>query len=90
MRPRASFLEKKKKKKDKPLARFTKKKRQRTQINKLRNEREITTNSREVKKKLHENSMKSYMPTNWTTQKKWTNVQKYKTCQDGIKKKQMI
>ena len=51
MRPRASFLGKKKKK-DKPLARFTKKKRQRTQINKLRNEREITTNSREVKKKI--------------------------------------
>ena len=50
MRPRASFLEKKKK--DKPLARLTKKKRQRTQINKIRNEREITTNSREVKKKI--------------------------------------
>ena len=40
---------------DKPLARFTKKKRERTQINKTRNERrEITTNTAEIQNILRD------------------------------------
>ena len=33
---------------DKPLAKFTKKKRKKTQINKIRNENEVTTDSTEI------------------------------------------
>ena len=40
---------------DKPLARLIKKKRERTQINKIRNERgEITTNATEIQKNIRE------------------------------------
>ena len=35
-------------KSDKPLTRFIKEKRERTQINKIRNEREITTDTTEI------------------------------------------
>ena len=35
---------------DKPLTRFIKKKRERTQINKLRNKREVTTNTTETQR----------------------------------------
>ena len=35
-------------KSDKPLTRFIKEKRERTQINKIRNEREITINTKEI------------------------------------------
>ena len=54
---------------DKPLARLTKK-RERTQINKIRNEKgEISTDTAEIpkKKKPHKNTMNNYMPTNLTT-----------------------
>ena len=52
---------------DKPLARLTKK-REKTQINKLRNERgEITTDTKEIQKIKKENTMNNYMPTNLTT-----------------------
>ena len=40
---------------DKPLARLTKKKRERTQINKIRNERgKITTNTAEIQRTVRE------------------------------------
>ena len=35
---------------DKPLARLTKKKRERTQINKIRNEKEVTTDITEIQR----------------------------------------
>ena len=57
---------------DRPLARLIKKKRERTQIKKIRNERgEIATHTIEIQKTVRE-YYNNYMPTNWTTQKKWT------------------
>ena len=49
---------------DKPMTRLIKKKRERTQINKIMNERgEITTNTEEIQK-LSEHIISNYMPTN--------------------------
>ena len=45
-----SWLFEKKNKIDKPLARFLKKKRERAQINKIKNEREVTTNTIEIQR----------------------------------------
>ena len=51
MKPGAVFFTKGKV--NKPLARFTKKKKERTQISKIRNERgEITTYTSEIQKKI--------------------------------------
>ena len=71
MKPRAGFFEKISKI-DKPLARLTKKKREGTQVNKIRNE------SRDTITKNH----KRILQTNWTTWKKWTNFEKHTICQD--------
>ena len=58
---------------DKPLARFIKKKRERTQINKIRNEKgEVTTDTAELQSILRD-YYKQHMPIKWTTWKKWTN-----------------
>ena len=55
---------------DRPLTRLIKKKRERTQINKIRNERrEITTDTKEIQRIVKKNLMNNYMTTNWTT---WT------------------
>ena len=55
---------------DKPLARFFKKKREKNQINKIRNENgEITTDNTEIQKTIRYH----YEPIKWTTWKKWTN-----------------
>ena len=63
MNLRASFL--RVKKIDNPLARFIKKKRKSTQIDKITNERGgIATNTTEIQ--ILENTMKNYTPTNWT------------------------
>ena len=48
-KPKTWFFEKINKV-DKPLTRFIKKKRERTQINKLRNKREVTTNTTEIQR----------------------------------------
>ena len=49
---------------DKPLARLIKKKRERTQINKIRNERgEITTNATEIQKNIREYYKQLYAKT---------------------------
>ena len=54
---------------DKTLARLLKKKRERTQIDKITDERgEITTYTTEIQ--LLENTVKNYMPRNWTICKK--------------------
>ena len=58
---------------DKPLARLIKKKRERTQINKIRNEKgEVTTDTAEIQSILKTITSNS-MPIKWTTWKKWTN-----------------
>ena len=48
IKPRASF--EKVNKIDKPLARFTEKRREKPQINKIRNEKEVTTDTTEIQK----------------------------------------
>ena len=54
---------------DKPLAILIKRKREKNQINKIRNENgEITTNNTEIQRVIS-----NYMPLEWTTWKKWTN-----------------
>ena len=50
---------------DKPLASLIKKKKERTQINKIKNERgEITTNTTEIKTIIRE-YYEQYMPIKW-------------------------
>ena len=57
---------------DKLSARLIKKKRKKTQINKIKHERgEIKVDITEIPRIVIEYC--SYMPTNWTTWKKWTN-----------------
>ena len=66
---------------NKSLARLTKKKRERTQINKIRNVTEdilTTETTKKKKKKKHhflktENTVNSYMQASWTTWKKLTS-----------------
>ena len=58
---------------DKPLARLIKKKRERTQINNIRNEKgEVTTDTAEIQNILRD-YYKNYMPIKWTTWKNWKN-----------------
>ena len=55
---------------DKPLARLIKKKREKTQINRIRNEKgEVTTDTAEIQTIMTD----YYKPIKWTTWKKWTN-----------------
>ncbi|KAF6390405.1 hypothetical protein mRhiFer1_007961 [Rhinolophus ferrumequinum] len=60
---------------DKTITRHIKKKRELTQINKIRNERgEVTTDTTEIQKILTKyKTTRNYMPTNWTVWKKWIN-----------------
>ena len=62
MKPRAVFLKDKQNLKHLPI--LTKKNRERTQINKIRNERDVTTNNREIQKIIKDYN---YTPTNWTS-----------------------
>ena len=58
---------------DKSLARLIKKKREKTQINRIRNEKgEVTTDTTEIQSILGD-YYKQLMPIKWTTWKKWTN-----------------
>ena len=62
---------------DKLLARLIKKKREKIQINKIRNEnREITTDNTEIQRVIrdcYQPIYRNYMPIKWTLWKKWTN-----------------
>ena len=70
---------KKIKKIDKPLARLIKKKREKTQFNRIRNEKgEVTTDTAEIQRMMRHN-YKHPMPIKWTTWKKWKNSQKSTT-----------
>ena len=65
---------------DKPLARLIKKKRERMQINKIRNEKgEITTDTAEMQRIVRDYYKQLYY---WTTMKKWTNSWKGTIFQD--------
>ena len=58
---------------EKPLARLIKTKREKNQINKIRNEKgELTTDNAEYKG-LKETIMSNYMARKWITWKKWTD-----------------
>ena len=58
---------------DKPLARLINKKREKTQINGIRNgKREVTTDTAEIQRIMRDTTRNS-MPIKWTTWKKWTN-----------------
>ena len=57
---------------DKPLSRLIKKKKERAQINKIRSEKEVTTDTTEIQRSK-ETTTSNYMPVKWTTWKKWTN-----------------
>ena len=57
---------------DKPLVRLIKKKREKSQINKIRNENgEITTDNTEIQRII--STISNNMLIKWTTWKKWTN-----------------
>ena len=58
---------------DKLLARLIKKKRERIQINKIRNEKgEVTMGTTEIQR-IIKDYYKQLYANNWTTWKKWTN-----------------
>ena len=64
---------------DKTLARLIKKKREKTQINKIKNEeREITPDTAEIQRIIRD----YYMPIKWTTWKKRRNPWKRTALQD--------
>ena len=58
---------------DKPLARLIKKKREKTQINRIRNEKgEVTTDTAEIQRIMRD-CYKQLYAMKWTIWKKWTN-----------------
>ena len=65
----------------KPLTRLIKEKRERIQINKIRNEREVTTDNKEIQRMVRK-YFNNYMPTNWTTWTKYINSWKYTVFQN--------
>ena len=66
---------------DQSLAKLIKKKK-RDDSNRIRNERGEITIIITVIPKAKKNTMNRYIPTNWTTSKKWTNFQKHRICQN--------
>ena len=57
---------------DKPLTRLIKKKREKTQINKIRNKKDVKQTTQKYKGSQETTS--NYMPIQWTTWKTWTNT----------------
>ena len=67
-----SWFFKKRNKIDKPLSRLIKKKREKNQINKIRNEKgEVTTDIAEMKRIM--SLMNNNITIKWITGKKWTD-----------------
>ena len=67
---------------DKPLARLIKKKREKTQINRIINEKgEVTTDTAEIQSIMRDYCKQVYA-NKWTAWKKWTNAQKSTTFRD--------
>ena len=67
---------------DKAQARLIKKKREKNQINKIRNEKgEVTTDNAEIQR-IIETIMNNYMAIKQITWKKWTDSQKSSIFQD--------
>ena len=56
-----------------PLARLIKKKREKNQINKIRNRKEAVTTDNAEYKGLQETIKNNYMAIKWITCKNWTN-----------------
>lgn len=72
------------------LASLTKKKREKTQISKIRNERgDLTTRLTETKRVIKEYSKHLYA-NKWNDLDKMVNFQKDTNYQNGVKKKQTI
>ena len=68
---------------DKSLARLIKKKREKDQINKIRNEKgEVTTDNAEIQRIIRDYYGNNYMAIKWITWKKWTDSQKSSIFQD--------
>ena len=72
---------------DKPLARLIKKKREKNQINKIRNDKGAITKEQlqqamQKYKGLKEIIMSNYMAIKWITWKKWKHSQKSSIFQD--------
>ena len=68
-----SWFFQKKNKIDKPLARLIRKKREKTPINRIRNEKgEIITDTAEIQRIMRDYYKQLYA-IKWTTWKKWTN-----------------
>ena len=58
---------------DKPLTKLIKKKREKNQVNKIRNEKgEVTTDNAEIQR-IIETIMNNYMAIKWITWKTWTD-----------------
>ena len=58
---------------DKPISQTHQEKREKNQINKIRNENgEITTDNTEIQRIIR-TTISNYIPIKWTTWKKWTN-----------------
>ena len=78
--PKSQFIEKINKI-DKPLARLIKKNREKTQVNRIRNEKGEVTDTAEIQRIMRDYYKQLYA-IKWITWKKWTNSQKSTTFQD--------
>ena len=58
---------------DKPLARLIKKKREKNQNNKIRNEKEVTTDNAEIQRIIRDCYMNNYKAIKWIIWEKWTD-----------------